>query len=78
MKSLGPVTRIIKDLAHPQKERQLHLNLLRTFNISDELHFPEPMGDGEANDYLPSTDPDVSDDPAEVLLRSGCRVPSED
>lgn len=64
VKSLGPVTRIIKDLVPPQK---LHLNQLQPFNISDELLFPESIGDDEANNDL-----------AEVLLLSGCLVPNED
>jgi len=68
----GSWTRIIRDLTPSQKASKLDLNQLRPFDVSDELHFPQSRGDGEA-----TVDPDVPDDLAEVLLLSGCRVPNK-
>jgi len=76
-KKTGPVTRLVRVLSPPYKEKIYHLNQLRPYRTNDELHLPdedELNEDGDVDDP-PPLDGLPEDDPAVALLASFCRPP---
>ncbi|XP_037799853.1 uncharacterized protein LOC119594838 [Penaeus monodon] len=78
-KKTGPVTRLVRVLPPPYKEKIYHLNQLRPYRTNDELHLPDDAEldeDGDVDDPPPLDG--LPDDIAVALLASFCRPPDDD
>ncbi|XP_037804865.1 uncharacterized protein LOC119599192 [Penaeus monodon] len=79
LKKTGPVTRLIRVLSSPYKEKIYHLNQQRPYRTNDELHLSDDAEideDGDVDDP-PPLDGLPDDDPAVALLASFCRPPDD-
>jgi len=79
IKKTGPVTRLVRVLSPPYKEKIYHLNQLRPYRTNDELHLPDDAEldeDGDVDDP-PPLDGLPDDDPAVSQLASFCRPPDD-